>query len=80
MAESVDAMVSNTIVCKDMPVRVRLPVLNTSYTFINRFVTFDRSGFFMPSAIVSGRKQGEYTSAYWYANIIVFYVNPLTTT
>jgi hypothetical protein len=24
MAESVDAMVSNTIVCKDMPVRVRL--------------------------------------------------------
>jgi hypothetical protein len=26
MAESVDAMVSNTIVCKDMPVRVRLPV------------------------------------------------------
>lgn len=34
MAESVDAMVSNTIVCKDMPVRVRLPVLYKGFRYL----------------------------------------------
>lgn len=38
MAESVDAMVSNTIVCKDMPVRVRLwvPVIPRKHLFYRR--------------------------------------------